>query len=355
MKKLVSLIIAAAVCTSVWSAPAAHFTSPVHNFGAFSEDDGPQTARFALVNDGSEPIAILSGRATCGCTTPTYPRESIAPGDTAFVEVTFDPGGRPGRFSKYVYIETTAEPAKSRLEVKGVVIGSGATVARRYPMDLGPLKLAQRALLLGEVEKGRLKTMYFDGYNRSADSLRVAVVHKPEWLDVTVAPSPAPPGEQVSLLACVNSARCPLYGLVEDSLTIAPTPGEQYSIPLTVIVKEDFSRLSAKQLETAPVAALSERTIDLGTIERDAQPLHASFKISNAGKDALLIRRVYSADRGVSVAVDHITVKKGKHATATVTVDPSATPTDLLNARITVITNDPKRPTQTVRLTAMVK
>ena len=355
MRKLISALILAASAVPFASAGAqAHWIETRHNFGAFSEDDGPQTARFYLVNTGDEPLAIVSGRATCGCTTPKYPTRSIAPGDTATVEVTYDPGGRPGRFSKHVYIETTGEPRKSKLEVAGVVIGSAPTVGRRYPVDMGPLKLAQRALMLGEVYKDRLKTVYFDGYNRSADSLHIAIAYKPSWLDITVAPRVAPPGEQVSLIAYANSAKCPLYGLVEDSVTVEPAPGERYSLPVTLIVNEDFSRLSQKEIEKAPVAVLPRGAVDLGTLRRGEGPVTARFEIGNAGRDALKIRRIYTSERGVTISCKDETVKKGKNATVNVTLDPAAAQGDMLNVRVTVVTNDPLHPMQTVRVAAQL-
>lgn len=341
---------------ALWCAPIARWVSTSHNFGAFSEEDGPQTTTFELINDGDSPMVILSGRATCGCTTPIYPKSPIAPGDTAIIRVTYDPDSRPGRFSKAVYIETNTEPSRSRLDIKGVVIGSGATIARKYPLDLGPLKLAQRAFVLGEVDKGHLKTVYFDGYNRSSDSLRVQIVSKPSWIDITVAPEAAPPGEQLSLLAYVNSAKCPLYGLVEDSVTIAPRPGEEYTVPLTLLVKEDFSTLSADKLATAPVAALSERTLELGKVARSGASVTAKFSIGNAGHNPLHLRRVYSSDPGISIAIDGSeTIKKGKHTNVSVTVDPSAFHTDIISARVNVITDDPLHPTQTIRVAGILK
>ncbi len=356
MKRIVNIFICALCALWAVAGPQSRWLSVTHDFGAFSEDDGPRTARFFLINDGDEPLAIISGRATCGCTTPKYPVRPIAPGDTAMIEVTYDPGGRPGRFSKYVYIETNTEPSRSRLEVKGVVIGSGATVARRFPVDMGPLKLAQRAMLLGEIKKGRLKTVYFDGYNRSADSLRVTITRKPEWLDITVTPSVAPPGEQVTLLAYVNSDRCPLYGLVEDSVSICPVAGgSEYTLPLTLIVKEDFSSLTQKQMDKAPVAVLSGTTIDLGEVLRRDGSVTATFDISNAGQSTLHLRRVYSSDPGVTVAAADMAVKKGRKVKVGVTADPSATPGAILNARVTVITDDPVNPVQTLRLTAILK
>ena len=355
MRHILTII---AVCTATAAAagPAARWLSTTCDFGAFSEERGPRTARFALVNSGDAPLAILAARATCGCTTPTYPRDAVAPGDTAYVEVTYDPGGRPGRFAKKVYVETTAEPSRSTLTVRGTVIGAPHTISRRYPADMGPMMISHRALMLGELYKGRLKTVYFDAYNRSEDSLRVEVARTPSWLDITVAPDAVPPGEQFSLIAYANSAKCPLYGLVEDSVTIAPRPGELRTLPVTMLVAEDFTSLTPEQAASAPVALLDTRTLDAGTVDRAGGEVTRTFRITNEGRSPLRIRRIYSSDTGVEVKLDGgPTLRRGKHATVTVTADPAKAPADMLNARVSIITNDPVNPVQTVRLTALLK
>lgn len=321
-----------------------------YNFGAFSEESGPATCRFAIVNTGVEPLAIVQAHASCGCTRPVIPSKPIAPGDTAYIEVSYDPQGRPGRFSKDITVETSGEPRKTRLTISGVVIGSGETVARRFPADLGPLKLAHEGIMLGEVNKGRLKTVYVDGYNRSADSLRVKIVRTPSWIDIVPAPEVAPPGEQVTLIAYVNAQKCPLYGLVEDSVTISPAPGLEYTLPMTLLVKEDFSGLSAARMQNAPIAVPSAQIIDYGTVARDGSPVTRTMTLANAGKDKLEVRRVYSTDPGVTVGIKDMTVKKGKKTVITVTVDPSVQTGALLNSRLNIITNDPMHPTYVVRL-----
>ena len=90
-----------------------------HDFGAFQEDLGPVSCQFRFVNTNSEPVAIVAARASCGCTTPQYPREAIAPGDTAVITVSYDPAARPGRFTKYIGVTLSDSEPMIKLYIKG--------------------------------------------------------------------------------------------------------------------------------------------------------------------------------------------------------------------------------------------
>lgn len=356
MKKLLVLIyITYAILTTSAQEPAAHWVATSHDFGAFDEDSGPVSCRFALVNDGPGDIAITSARATCGCTTPSYPTGAIAPGDTAYITATFDPEGRPGRFSKQIYIETSGIPHKSRLDIRGVVIGAGATVARRFPVDMGPLKMPRGGVMMGEVKKGTLKTTYVEGYNQSSNPLDIKITRKPSWLDVVIVPERTEPGEQATFVFYAHTDRCPVYGLVEDSVTIAPVANQEYTIPFTMLVHEDFTKLTPKQIEKAPRACIDETTIDLGAVDRNGAPTTTKFAITNAGGEKLLIRRLYSADEGIDASVRDSAVKSGKSTTATVSVDPSKATGALLSYRLILITNDPIQPERTIRVVGTFK
>lgn len=72
----------------------------VYDFGAFSEEMGAVSCDFVFVNNGPDAVAVTAARASCGCTTPKYTRDVVAPGDTGHITVTYDPAGRPGRFEK---------------------------------------------------------------------------------------------------------------------------------------------------------------------------------------------------------------------------------------------------------------
>ena len=141
MKHITALLFAAATL-QMSAQPRVEWVSETIDFGAFREEAGPVTAVFRGVNTGTEPLVILSARANCGCTTPKYRTVAYAPGDTAEVEVTYDPQGRPGRFKKFVYVDTNTAPERSKLTVQGVVIGEANTLSGRYPVEGGARRLA---------------------------------------------------------------------------------------------------------------------------------------------------------------------------------------------------------------------
>lgn len=354
MKRIWLILIAAATAMTAAAASQIVWLSTVHNFGAFDEDQGPVSCEFKFVNLGDEPVTVLAARASCGCTQPAYPRDAVEPGDTAVITVAYNPEGRPGRFSKTVSVETTAEPRKTKLTIKGVVIGARTSVAGRYPVDKGVLQFRNPAVLFGQVLKPHLKTEFAEAYNRSADSLRLRVEKKPPYIDVNFEPKTVGPGEQVSVICYLRTADKSLWGLVEDSIMLS-TGKETFALPFTAIVKEDFSKLTDADREKAPVARLAENSVDFGQLGKSSAPVTLTATLTNEGKNPLEIRRVYTADRGVEVSVDRQSLKKGKSAVITVTVDPAAVPGDILNARVSVITNDPANPVQTLRVVGEIK
>jgi Zn-dependent metalloprotease len=92
-----------------------------HDFKTIKEKDGKVTAVFTLTNNNDKPFVITNVKPSCGCTTPEWTKEPIAPGKQGHVKATFDPAGRPGPFDKTVTVETSGEPASIALRIKGSV------------------------------------------------------------------------------------------------------------------------------------------------------------------------------------------------------------------------------------------
>ena len=339
-------LIALAAATSATA--GIHWLATTHDFGAFNEEMGPAVCTFRFVNDGPEPAEILAARPSCGCTTPTYTRKPVAPGDTGSVTVTYDPAGRPGRFSKFVAVDIN-NTSRVKLIVKGTVVGSSESVGRRYPVDAGNgLMLRRGAVMFGQIKKGRTSTASVEMYNRSNDTIAPQITPAKPYISAILEPAAIAPGDQATAVMYFNTGRCDLYGLVNDTIAIA-ADGTTFALPAVAIIEEDFSNLTEKQHSKAPAATLESDRIDFGHISGNT-PESRTFTLRNTGKSPLIIRRIYSADPGVSVAIDRTTIKPGKTATITATVNPAALSGKILNARVSLISNDPANPTATIRL-----
>ena len=91
-----------------------------HDFGAV--DEGAVVAhRFPFVNAGASPLIINHAGSTCGCTVPQWPREPIAPGDTASVLVRFDTEGKAGPQVKTVTLLANTYPNRTQVSLVGTV------------------------------------------------------------------------------------------------------------------------------------------------------------------------------------------------------------------------------------------
>lgn len=100
---------------------------PIVEFDPPTADLGEMTAGLSksmtvkIRNISSEPIRITKAIANCGCTTPQWPKDPIAPGATGEIEVAMKANEKAGRMSKQVTLQFESGPP-AVLKVEGDVI-----------------------------------------------------------------------------------------------------------------------------------------------------------------------------------------------------------------------------------------
>lgn len=103
------------------NAPKMVFTEETYTFGEVPE--GPQvTHEFKFTNTGKEPLILSNVKASCGCTTPSWPKDPILPGKESVILVTYNTQGRVGNFTKSITVTSNGDPANKVLYIKGEVI-----------------------------------------------------------------------------------------------------------------------------------------------------------------------------------------------------------------------------------------
>lgn len=100
-----------------------------HDFGTIEE--GVQaTHTFTFKNIGNAPLVLNSVRASCGCTTPKWTKDAIAPGEEGTITAIYNSKGRPGNFTKTITINHNGEGGTEFLTIRGVV--------KKAPVEVKP-------------------------------------------------------------------------------------------------------------------------------------------------------------------------------------------------------------------------
>ena len=99
-----------------------------NDFGTIEE--GTQaTVTFTFKNTGNAPLVLNSVKASCGCTTPKWTKEPVAPGKEGVITATFDSKGRPGNFTKTITVTHSGEGGTEFLTIRGNVNKAAPVVA----------------------------------------------------------------------------------------------------------------------------------------------------------------------------------------------------------------------------------
>lgn len=96
------------------------FDEPEHHFGEIVEGE-QATHVFTFRNVGTMPLTLTDVRPSCGCTSPDWTQDPVAPGESGEITVVYDSKGRPGPFKKTIAVRSDGTPGYLRLYIDGNV------------------------------------------------------------------------------------------------------------------------------------------------------------------------------------------------------------------------------------------
>jgi len=97
------------------------FNEESHDFGKITEGE-KVTHVFKFYNGSMQPLIISNAVASCGCTTPTWPKTPILPGKEGEVSVTFNSAGKVGLQDKQITVTANTDPAQTIVHLIGEVL-----------------------------------------------------------------------------------------------------------------------------------------------------------------------------------------------------------------------------------------
>ena len=104
------------------NSPKIDFEKELIDMGTYNQyDDDSSRCEFKFTNTGKEPLIIEKAKGSCGCTVPEWPKEPIAPGETATIKVNYDEK-RVGPYTKSITITSNARISPKVVKVKGKIL-----------------------------------------------------------------------------------------------------------------------------------------------------------------------------------------------------------------------------------------
>ncbi len=330
------------------------FDKTVHDYGTFKEADGVQTTTFKFTNKGDVPLVLTNVRASCGCTTPKWTREPVAPNSTGEIQVTYNPQNRPGSFNKSVTVSSNAETATVILQIKGTVAQREKTLAEKYPRQIGALRVKSNHISFAKLIQNSVETKELELINDTDKPVVVGLRTVPSHLTAKVEPETIPAHGEGKLIVTYDAKAANTFGFASHRIYLSLDGSKDYksSVGVSATIEEDFSSLTPEQLANAPVAEFSEKSYDFGAMKQGDKKSY-TFSLTNTGKSDLLIRNVRSSCGCTAVAPAKKVIAAGETAPIQVTFD-SRGKRGRQSKSITVITNDPKTPTTTLRISSNI-
>ncbi len=359
MKKSISILLTMLICFPILNiAQGAKsriaFEKLQHNFGTFKEEVGVQSVAFNFKNEGAVPLILNNVQASCGCTTPEWTREPVAPGAKGIIKVSYDPKNRPGVFNKTIRVSSNAENADIVLTILGEVTPRARTIAEDYPNEIGPLRAKTNHIAFTSIKEKSIRKDSTEIINNSDQPVQLSFKTPPPHLSAVFKPAKLAPKQKGYLVVTFDANKIQTYGFVMHRLYLNIDGQDDYknSVAVSTTLEEDFSKLSAEDLKNAPVVTYDMESFDFGDIKPSSKNEHI-FNLKNSGKANLIIRDVKSSCGCTAVSPPKNMIASGETVPLKVVFD-STGKSGRQNKTITVITNDPKNPTTVLRISSNI-
>lgn len=354
MKKILSTLCMALTAVAMMAQqPVITFEKTEHDFGKINEGDGRVSVVFNFKNEGMAPLVLSNVRASCGCTTPTWTKEPVEPGQSGSITVTYNPNGRPGRFQKTVTITSNATDATKRVYIKGEVIPKSAKPVNKYTVVVGALSMKEKTLDLGTIKKGEMKNGELEYANLTKEDhhVELATNSADAFLINQVTLADAKPTEVGKFVFAIDTKATKLYGPVEANAYVVidgkKEINETYKLTVRANIVEDFSNLSVEEKQAAPILEVPGE-FNAGKIAAGKNHKFA-FPIKNVGENPLEVRRVYAADKALNVKQPKA-VKSGKKGNVSIDINARNLKPGAYSREVVIITNDYMNPIKRVKL-----
>lgn len=331
------------------------FDKLVHDFGNIKEEMEKASTVFTFTNISNVPLVIVKVETSCGCTTPEYTKDTVYPGKSGFVKAIYETRGRHGGFHKNLYVHFNREEDYQSLMISGYVIPEAnlANKPKSYTTTYSNLAFNSTIAEFPGIKNTETQTYKIKAFNFMGYPIRIyEVSEKPDYVTIDIGDSLIDVNDSIVITVTVDGTKVPLLGESRKRiglLTDDPDGSTKFLYVYTNL-KEDFSKLSKKELKNAPSILLEPAgTIQLGTHTAGKKFTH-TIKIKNTGKSDLSVRDVVPNCSCITAKASNKKVKPGESVNLVFTIDTVNQTIAEHTKYVTLYSNDPVNPEIRIKL-----
>jgi hypothetical protein len=353
------------------------FEKTLHDFGTIAEDGGNAEVAFIFKNTGNKPLMIKNVTASCGCTTPIWSKDTIAPGGSGKIVASYNPMYRPGGFNKSISVSSNTAPELTVLLIKGNVTPRVKTVEDFYPQKSGSLRLTTSHFAFGTMKSNLIDTVDIKVYNNGKVPVKILSFGSPSYAvyyidTVRLKPAIADkkpkkkgmaadtsrglpytlmPGKEAIITGILFSEKVNDYGWVFKSFMMKTDDAEEKDkqLHMSATIEPYFPPMTSKDSLNAPRISFPKMVYDFGTINQ-GEVITTDYE----GKTELKILKTKTSCGCAASEPEKKVLKPGEKSRIKVTYN-SAGKSGKETKTITVITNDPVNTSVVLNITGHVE
>lgn len=316
----------------------------------------PVTVTYQFTNTGDKPLVVSRVTSSCGCTEVDWTKDAIPVGGKGLITAVFD-AEAIGHFYKEVGVYCNASSMPIYLEFNGEVTADSRNYSYTHPYGFGAIRLDLEEIEFDNVNKGSRPEFTLKVANTSNKAYSPVLMHLPPYLTAKAVPETLGKGKHGKLIVTLDTDKLPNLGITRTSVYLSRYPGDKVGsdneIPVSVALLPDFSTLSEAQKNDPPQLEISATKLEFPAL-KPTQKKSQTVLITNTGKSDLVIQDMQVFSIALGVNLKKTILKPGESTKMKVTVMAENLARVKGTPRILMITNDPQRPSVTIRVKAKI-
>lgn len=316
--------------------PKIQFDKMVHDFGTVQQNDPTQTV-FTFTNASDEPIKLNRVKASCGCTTPSYTQDAVAPGQTGEINVKYN-SARIGAFNKSVTVHYDSAATPVVLRIRGKVEKPVDQIS--YNHTIGGIAFDKINYNIPDLQRDQMYSTEFNIKNVSPVEITFTnELNVPEMFNVNIQQSKLAPGQTGKIILTAIGEHWDQGGPFSKELTLNTDETQNAAKTLTVTGSAAYS---AVEKDMMPNIEFETLAYDGGTAI-EGEKITYAYQFTNTGKSDLKIESVKASCGCTATAPKDEIIKPGEHSEIVATFNSQGR-VGQQRKTITVRTNDPDQP-----------